>query len=138
MTDAKISNVPMDPGYVRGRKDNDEGLLLTNTKYRQLVGSLLYAPCKCVYSVHCTRPDIASSISILSQHVSKPHQADWNELKRVLRYLKGTINLTLALRGVNHTGDSIYGYADASHAECRIDRKSQSGYIIFVNGGVTS
>lgn len=42
MTDSKISNVPMDPGDVKGRKDNDEGLLLTNTKYRQLVGSLLY------------------------------------------------------------------------------------------------
>lgn len=85
-----------------------------------------------------TRPDIATSISILSQHVSKPHQDDWNELKRVLRYLKGTINLSLALSGVCHTGDLIYGYADASYAECRIDRKSQSGHIIFVNGGVTS
>lgn len=39
-----------------------------------------------------TRPDIAYAVSILSQFMAKPHESHWIAAKRVLRYLKGTIN----------------------------------------------
>lgn len=68
MIDAKISNVPMETSYIRTRRDTDE-ILLTNNRYRKLIGCLLYISI-------CTRPDIATSVSILSQRVSNPSQAD--------------------------------------------------------------
>ncbi|KMQ89570.1 retrovirus-related gag-pol polyprotein [Lasius niger] len=129
MIDAKISNVPMETGYIRTRRDTDE-LLLTNNRYRKLIGCLLYISIS-------TRPDIATSVSILSQRVSNPSQADWNESKRVLRYLKGTMMKKLALSKTNNE-EFLHGYADADYAECRIDRKSNSGYVFFVNGGLVS
>lgn len=85
-----------------------------------------------------TRPDISASVSILAQRVQQPRQQDWNELKRVLRYLKGTANLKLALGSDDGSGEFFYGYADANWAENRKDRKSNTGYVFIVNGGIVS
>lgn len=128
--DAKISNVPMETGYIRTRQDTDE-LLMTNNRYRKLIGCLLYI------SV-CTRPDIATSVSILSQRVSKSSLTDWNKSKRVLRYLKGTVMKKLKCSKPNNNEESLHDYADADYTECRTDRKSNSGYVFFVNGGLVS
>lgn len=76
---AKISKFPLDPGYGKNKSES----LNTNKDYQQLMGSLLYIAVN-------SRPDIAASISILAQKTNCPTKEDWNELKRVLRYLKGT------------------------------------------------
>lgn len=83
-----------------------------------------------------TRPDISPSVIILAQKVSKPSQYDWNELKRVVRYLKGT--KTLKLQMANNDNDDLIGYADANWGESRADRKSISGYFFKLNGGFIS
>lgn len=125
---AKESQIPLDTGY--GKQLVKEELLPDNKKYQKLVGQLLYIAIN-------TRPDISASVSILSQKVSKPSMNDWNELKRIVRYLKGTINLKLRLSNCNEeTG--LCGYADANWAECRIDRKSNSGYLFKFCGGTIS
>eukprot|EP00253_Pinus_taeda_P006280 PITA_06280 len=49
------------------------------TMYRQLVGSLIY--------LTTTRPDLAYSISVLSQFMAKPLESHWNAAKSVLRYI---------------------------------------------------
>ncbi|KAJ0443321.1 putative RNA-directed DNA polymerase [Helianthus annuus] len=59
------------------------------TPYRQLVGSLQY--------LAFTRPDISFSVNKLSQYMHNPTQLHWQALKRVLRYLKGTIHHRLFL-----------------------------------------
>ncbi|XP_031634406.1 secreted RxLR effector protein 161-like, partial [Contarinia nasturtii] len=82
-----------------------------------------------------TRPDISASVSILAKKSCKPKQEDWNELKRVLKYLKGTANLKLAISKHNFNGQSLYGFSDANWAEDRNDRKSNSGHVFLVNGG---
>lgn len=43
----------------------------------------------------------------------------------------------LALSKTNNE-EFLHGYADADYTECRIDRKSNSGYVFFVNGGLVS
>lgn len=83
-----------------------------------------------------TRPDIAASVIILSQKVESPTETDWNQLKRVVRYLKGTIDMKLKLSDIKNEHNLIVGYADADFAEDRITRKSNSGVVFFVNGGV--
>lgn len=127
MSHAKVSNVPMQVNYGKTAANTDDGLLLSNKQYQKLIGCLLYI------SVN-TRPDISASISILAQKMSKPRQDDWNELKRVLKYLKGTANLRLALGRKDYNCDLVYGYSDANWADNKSDRKSNSGHVFMVNG----
>lgn len=60
------------------------------TPYRKLVGSLQY--------LAFTRPDISFTINNLSQFMHNPRQSHWQALKRLLRYLKGTISFSLFLK----------------------------------------
>jgi hypothetical protein len=87
---------------------SDDGTKEVNgTLYRQLVGSLNY--------LTTTRPDIAYSVSILSQFMAKPHESHWLATKRVLRYLKGTANF-----GIKYTNEfdvKLTGYSDSDWVE---------------------
>lgn len=127
LQDAKTSNIPIDPSYGKSR---EEILLQSNEKYQQLIGSLLYITIN-------TRPDIAVSVCLLSQKIITPNQEDWNELKRVLKYLKGTKNMKLFLAKYQ-CDDNLIGFADTNYGENRIDRKSNSGFIFKFNGGIIS
>ena len=94
---------------------------MNNEKYQKLVGSLLNIATK-------TRPDIAASVSILASKTSSPSQTDWTELKRVLKYLRGTSTFKLKLSRIeNHEEkEKLMGYLDAN-------------YIFFLlNGGLGS
>lgn len=66
LRDAKPAKTPMEVSY---RKSISNEALDRNTKYRQLIGRLLYL------SVN-TRPDISASVSILAQKVSQPNVED--------------------------------------------------------------
>lgn len=126
LQDAKASKFPMDTGYYK--LEGDE--LNSNEKYRQLIGSLLYLSTN-------TRPDISAAVSILSQRVINPRTTDMNEVKRLIRYLKGTRNMKLHLSSKN-TDESLVAYSDSDWAEDRVDRKSNSGFICYVLGGAVS
>lgn len=125
LADGKGSKYPLDPGYY---KINDEKFLPNNEKYRKLIGMLLYLSTN-------TRPDISASVSILSQKVSKPTVTDLNEVTRVIRYLKMTKNLKLHLGGPS---SELIAHSDANWGEDRADRKSNSGYVVTLNGGAIS
>lgn len=126
MHDASISKIPISTSY---EKSKEEVLLPSNTLYQQLIGCLLYI------SIN-TRPDISAAICILAQKVSLPTTEDWNELKRVLKYLKGTADLKLFLANKHSKiEEDLFGYADANYGEDRVERKSNSGYIFMLHGG---
>ncbi|KAG5883319.1 hypothetical protein JTB14_015275 [Gonioctena quinquepunctata] len=128
MEGAKTSNIPLETGYFKIKEN--EAVLKNNNQYRKGIGSLLYLAVN-------TRPDIAASISILSRNIVNPTQNDWNELKRVMRYLKTTKNMKLIL-GTNGVIKKIEMYADADWAEDNRDRKSTSGFIIKIFGSPIS
>lgn len=129
LANAKESKTPMNVGY--GKTEEKAVMLATNRDYQKLIGCLLYVAIN-------TRPDIAASISILSQKTVEPNQEDWNELKRVVKYLKGTVDLKLTLGNKSWNRTLIYGYADANWAEKYVSRKSNSGYVFFLHGGLVS
>lgn len=128
MNNAKESKFPLSVGY--GKDNCDDTFLKSNEEYRKLIGYLLYIAVN-------SRLDIAASISILGQKVTQPTQNDRIELKRVLKYLKGTVNFNLRL-SETVCNDILCAYADANWAEDRSDRKSNTGFIIFVCGGAVS
>lgn len=51
---------------------------------RNLVGCLMYA-------MLCTRPDICFAVNLLSRYQSKNNKELWQNLKRILRYVKGSL-----------------------------------------------
>jgi hypothetical protein len=60
--------------------------------YREAVGSLLWI-------ANGTRPDVAYSVSQVAKYMSNPGMEHWNAVKRILRYLKGTMDLKLTYNG---------------------------------------
>ena len=74
---------PIVPGV---RLTNDEkGAKINATMYRQLIGSLMY--------LTATRPDLMYVVSLMSRFMASPIELHLQATKRVLRYLKGTIDL---------------------------------------------
>ena len=68
--------------------------------------------------------------------MSKPSEDHWMGVKRVLRYLKGTLNcgLKFSVRGVE---TELNGYSDADQAGAVDTRRSTSGYVfLFGNGTI--
>ena len=114
-------------------KDTNSALLDDNLKkkYQSLVGSLLYL-------VHGTRPDISFAVIRLSQYSSKPRMVHWVALKRILRYLKGTMNAFLVITSTpNASQMGLTGYFDAAHADNE-NRRSTCGYLFLLNGSPIS
>lgn len=91
------------------------------SRYRSVLGKLQY--------LSFTRPDIAFSVNKLSQYMHSPTLHHWRALKRLLRYLKGTIHLCLRL--TRHQTFTLQSYADADWASDTHDRVSTSGYVLY-------
>ncbi|PKU77608.1 uncharacterized protein LOC110094798 [Dendrobium catenatum] len=89
--------------------------------FRKLVGSLQF--------ITSTRPDIAFAINKLCQHMHNPQLLHFQLLKRVLRYLKGTITHTLFLP---KTELILFAYSDSAWAGDQLDRKSTKGYCLYL------
>lgn len=126
MTDCKAMSTPLEQNAKLYKEDGSKEA--DGTLYRQLVGSLNY--------LTTTRPDIAYSVSILSQFMAKPSGNHWNAAKKVLRYLKGTVNL-----GIMYTDESdvaLTGFSDSDWAGNPDDRRSTSGYAFHIGSGVVS
>ncbi|GBM59824.1 Retrovirus-related Pol polyprotein from transposon TNT 1-94 [Araneus ventricosus] len=96
--------------------------------YRELIGSLNYLAV-------CTRPDIAYSISKLSQYLTRYDKSHWLSAKRVLRYLKKTINFVLVFELDDKV---VYGYSDSDWGNSQEDRKTYSGYCFMLSNSVLS
>jgi hypothetical protein len=92
MFDCKPSSLPMEPGFLSGLAHIDSPLLTGAAKdaYPSLMGSLQYV-------VVCTRPDVYTTLSILGFAHANPTKAHLQALKKVVRYLKGTMELRLTL-----------------------------------------
>jgi hypothetical protein len=105
----------------------DDGSKEVNgTMYRQMVGSLNY--------LTTTRPDIAYSMSVLSQFMEKPHEIHWNVEKPVLRYLKRTLDY--GIKYTNASDVELTGYSDSDWAGNPDDRRSTTRYVFGIGSGV--
>ncbi|XP_042952193.1 uncharacterized mitochondrial protein AtMg00810-like [Carya illinoinensis] len=82
------------------------------------------------------RPDLSSSVNYVCQFLQAPIVANFQLVKRILRYLQGTVEL-----GLRITSDSsldLYGFSDANWAGCPTTRRSTSGYCTFLGSNCIS
>jgi hypothetical protein len=106
-----------------------EGSTITNpTLYRSTVGSLKY--------LSLTRPDIAFAVNKVSQFMQDPHEPHWTAIKRILRYLKATIEYTFCIYKLS--SHQLIAFLDSDWAGCPDDRKSTSGYCVFLGKNLIS
>jgi len=96
-----------------------------NLPYRKLVGCITYL-------AMTTRPDIAFAASCLGQFNNCYTEIHWRAAKRVLRYLKGTMNL-----GLKYASEltPLKGFVDSDWGNNEVDRRSQSGFVFLLGGG---
>lgn len=109
--------------------DRESEADFNQTKYLELVGSLIYA------SV-ISRPDIAFAVGKAGRYMSNPKEIDWNNGLRILKYLRYTLDLGIQFHKTGHP--VLTGYSDSDWAGDIYDRKSTSGHIFTLGGAAIS
>lgn len=105
-----------------GLSSTSGDLLESPTEYRAAVGGLQY--------LTLTRPDVAFAVNKLSQFMHKPRSEHWATLKRLMRYLCGTLD-----KGINIYSDSplhLHAFSDADWAGNKDDYTSTMGHVVFL------
>ncbi|CAJ2635972.1 unnamed protein product [Trifolium pratense] len=108
---------------------NEGGKLVDATEYRQMIGCLMY--------LLATRPDLAFSVCLVARYMDRPTELHLAAVKRILRYLKGTINLGILYQR-NQGELKLQGWTDSDYAGDLDDRKSTSGYVFMYGNGPIS
>ncbi|GJU28662.1 ribonuclease H-like domain-containing protein [Tanacetum coccineum] len=96
--------------------------------YQSLAGSLQY--------LTFTRPDITYVVQHVCLYMHDPREPHFSALKRILRYVQGTLDYGLQL--FSSTTDSLIAYSDADWAGCPTTRQSTSGYCVFLGNNLLS
>ena len=83
-----------------------------------------------------TRPDLTYAVQQVCLYMHDPRESHLGALKRLLRYVRGTVDLGLVL----HCSSSaeLVVYTDADWAGCPDTRRSTSGYAVFLGGNLVS
>ena len=109
--------------------DKDEtGQSIDVKQYRGMIGSLLY--------LSASRPDIMFSVCMCARFQSNPKQSHLSAVKRIIRYLVGTMNIGLWYP--RNSTCTLIGYSDSDFAGSKIDRKSTSGTCQFIGSALVS
>lgn len=101
-----------------------------NKPVKELIGCLMYL-------MLVSRPDLSFSLNYISRYQDKYTNEVWIHLKKLLRYLKGTIDLELKCTSKGNE-QSLICYVDSDWGGDLHDRKSVSGYLIQVFGNTVT
>ncbi|CAJ2668729.1 unnamed protein product [Trifolium pratense] len=110
---------------------DDTGEEVNATLYKQIVGSLRYL-CN-------SRPDLSFAVGVVSRFVDTPKQSHLTAVKRIMRYVQGTMNYGILFpRCVNNAVDKLEGFSDSDWCGDRVDRRSTTGYIFkYLNAPIS-
>ncbi|KAG9446266.1 hypothetical protein H6P81_012394 [Aristolochia fimbriata] len=126
LEDAKDMRTPMSTTDRIG-KDNG-GTPTDPTLYRSMIGSLLY--------LTTNRPDISYNVGMCARFQSCPKESHVKSVKRIIRYVKSTVNLGIWYS--TNTSNVLAGYSDADWAEDIDDRKSTSRGCFYLGTNLIS
>jgi hypothetical protein len=96
--------------------------------YRSVVGSLQY--------LSLTRPDVSFAVNKVCQYMHRPTVTHWSAVKRILRYLKHTIALGFLIR--RQSSPTLHAFSNSDWAGCPDDRRSTSGFCVFLGSNLVS
>ncbi|MBW0491923.1 hypothetical protein O181_031638 [Austropuccinia psidii MF-1] len=122
MDACKTVTTPLTPNKHLFPTTDNEIAAFKNLKvnYRSAIGSINYLST-------ATRPDLSFSVSTLSQYLERPGIKHWQGFLHFLKYLRGSVRV-----GICYSIDknnSITAYSDANWGNCRIARRSTTGYL---------
>lgn len=126
MAAAKPSPTPMNTS--RSLSLHSGSPLSSPTEYRALIGSLQY--------LSLTRPDVAFCVNRLSQYMHRPTDEHYTALKRLLRYLAGSLHKGVLIR--HKSPINLHAFTDADWAGNRDDYISTTGYIVYLGSNPIS
>nr|GEW96349.1 hypothetical protein [Tanacetum cinerariifolium] len=116
MTSCDSVGTPMAKKYLNA---DLSGTSIDQTKYHSMAGALMY--------LTASRPDIMHATCYCARYQAKPTEKHLTVVKRIFRYLKGTIHMGLWYP--KDTSFELTAFLDSNHASCLDSRKSTSGGI---------
>ena len=126
MEEAKTMKTPKSSSI---KLDKDEKVKsIDSTMYRGMIGSLLY--------LTASRFDIMYSVCLCTRFQSYPKESHLSAVKRILRYLKGIMDIGLWYPKSNKF--ELIGFSDADFTGCRVEIKSTSGTFHFLGHSLVS
>lgn len=126
MEECKSMSTPMCQKEKLCKDDGAERV--DETLYRSLIGCLMY--------LTATRPDILHAVSVLSRFMNCATEVHLTAAKRVVRYVKGTLNF--GIKFSTSQSCKLQGYSDSDWAGSPDDMKSTSGYCFSFGSGIFS
>ncbi|GJS69201.1 retrovirus-related pol polyprotein from transposon TNT 1-94 [Tanacetum coccineum] len=124
------SSDPVDtPMVEKSKLDEDtQGKAVDPTHYRGMIGTLMY--------LTASRPNLTFAVCMYARYQAKPIEKHLHAIKRIFKYLRGTVN-----QGLWYPKDSsiaITAYADADHAGCQDTRRSTFGCMQLLGDKLVS
>ncbi|KAM1256066.1 hypothetical protein ACFX2G_030821 [Malus domestica] len=124
-----ISAKPCSTPLSTSKLDHDSPLFDNVSEYRSLVSAFQY--------LTWTRPSLSFAVNLVYQCMHNPRISHFQAIKRILRYLKSSINLGLWFSKCSITS-TITAFSDADWAGCAIDKRSTGSYCVFLGSSLIS
>ncbi|GAU45181.1 hypothetical protein TSUD_178740 [Trifolium subterraneum] len=109
---------------------DEKGKAENATHYKQMIGSLMY--------LLATRPDLTYSVCLATRYMERPTEMHYATVKRILGYVKGTLNYGICYKVNNEDKLNLIGWTDSDYAGDYDDWKSTSGYVFTIGTGAIS
>jgi histone deacetylase 1/2 len=126
MTDCNLAETPINSGSKLSA--NDGGLLDNPTHYHSLTRALQY--------LTLTQPKISYAVQQACLFMHAPRSSHLNLVKRIIPYIKGTLNLGTSI--TPSSTSSLIAYSDVDWAGCLDTRRSTSGFCVFLGANLIS
>lgn len=108
---------------------DEERAKMKDIPFQEAIGSIMFA-------AQVTRPDICFAVNAVSRYIQNPGNLHWMAVKRILRYLKGTIGKKLVFN--KSLNSLLSGFCDADWASEVDQRRSTTGYVFLMQGAAVS
>ncbi|GKE03439.1 hypothetical protein Tco_1395457 [Tanacetum coccineum] len=117
------------PMEIKDKLDLDQnGSPVGATKYRSMIGALMY--------LTSSRPAIVHATCVCARYQAKPTEKHLKEVKRIFRYLRGTVNMGLWY--TKESGFKLTGFSYVDYGGCKDTLNSTSGGAQFLGKKLVS
>ena len=122
LADSYSVSTPADPNVILSIvPDESETTKLLSVPYKEAIGCLMFISL-------LTRPDITYAVNNAAKFCEKPRNIHWTAVKRILRYLKGTLDFGIVYQRTSTT-PKLTRFCDADYGGDIDTRRSRSGYV---------